>query len=67
MCSVLTIKLLMKKKIEKVINKEIKKKKGRRGVLLQQKKIKQTCGWLGELLNLIFSLSRKGSAMIQTF
>lgn len=26
MCSVLTIKLLMKKKIEKVINKEIKKK-----------------------------------------
>lgn len=32
MCSVLTIKLLMKKKIEKVINKEIKKKRGLRGV-----------------------------------
>ena len=32
MCSVLTIKLLMKKKIEKVFNKEIKKKRGLRGV-----------------------------------
>lgn len=38
MCSVLTIKLLMKKKIEKVINKEIKKKKRSAWYFLATKK-----------------------------
>lgn len=46
MCSVLTIKLLMKKKIEKVINKEIKKKKRSAWCFLAtKKKILQTCLW----------------------
>ena len=43
MCSVLTIKLLMKK-IEKVINKEIKKKRSA-WCFLATKKILQTCLW----------------------